>query len=81
MIREVSHVCWPPNPYHRYNKDCHHKNSTYRKTKTIVIVLKVNSLVLQYSSCIAQSVEHLTQEPVVPGSIPIPATYFRFSFP
>ena len=29
---------------------------------------------------VAQSVAHLTQEPEVPGSIPGPATYFRFSF-
>ena len=29
---------------------------------------------------IAQSLERLTQEPDVPGSIPGPATYFRFSF-
>ena len=28
----------------------------------------------------AQSVARLTQEPDVPGSIPGPATYFRFSF-
>ena len=29
---------------------------------------------------VAQSVGRLTQEPEVPGSIPGPATYFRFSF-
>ena len=29
---------------------------------------------------VAQSVERLTQEPEVPGSITGPATYFRFSF-
>ena len=29
---------------------------------------------------VAQSVARLTQEPEVPGSIPGPATYFRFSF-
>ena len=29
---------------------------------------------------VAQSVAHLTHEPEVPGSIPGPATYFRFSF-
>ena len=29
---------------------------------------------------LAQSVVRLTQEPEVPGSIPVPATYFRFSF-
>ena len=28
---------------------------------------------------VAQSVARLTQEPEVPGSIPGPATYFRFS--
>ena len=28
----------------------------------------------------AQSVEHLTRKPEVLGSIPGPATYFRFSF-
>ena len=30
---------------------------------------------------VAQSVARLTDEPEVPGSIPDPATYFRFSFP
>ena len=29
---------------------------------------------------VAQSVARLTQEPEVPGSIPGPAIYFRFSF-
>ena len=29
---------------------------------------------------VAQSVAPLTQEPEVPGSIPGPATYFRFSY-
>ena len=29
---------------------------------------------------VAQSVARLTKEPEVPGSIPGPATYFRFSF-
>ena len=29
---------------------------------------------------VAQSVARLTQEPEVPGSMPGPATYFRFSF-
>ena len=29
---------------------------------------------------VAQSVARLTEEPEVPGSIPGPATYFRFSF-
>ena len=29
---------------------------------------------------VAQSVARLTHEPEVPGSIPGPATYFRFSF-
>ena len=29
---------------------------------------------------VAQSVARLPQEPEVPGSIPGPATYFRFSF-
>ena len=31
-------------------------------------------------SRVAQSVAHLTQEPKVPGPIPGPAAYFRFSF-
>ena len=30
--------------------------------------------------CVEQSVARLTQEPEVPGSIPGPAKYFRFSF-
>ena len=29
---------------------------------------------------VAQSVAHLTHKPEVPGSIPGPAIYFRFSF-
>ena len=34
----------------------------------------------QEPDSVAQSVECLTQEPEVPGSIPGPATYFRFYF-
>ena len=48
------------------------------------IVVPVNSFSPSNSQLflpgrVVQSVAHLTQEPEVPGSIPGPATYFRFS--
>ena len=42
--------------------------------------LVFNSICVCVPDRVAQSVAHLTQKPDFPGSIPDPATYFRFSF-
>ena len=48
---------------------------------TLILLLKVKAITCKGQGSVVQSVEHLTQEPEVPGSMPGPARPHTFVYP